>query len=404
MKILFISTLLPCPQDNGGKIKTFHTLKVLSKNHTIDFISFINNKDEQQFIDQISEYCSNISLVEKILIKSHSKKIFLMSFIKSLFSKYPYVVNKFYSRKMKNKITKLQENNMYDVIYVDHLQMMRYKKLFDFPVILDQHNVESLIVKRHIQKEKSIVKKIFLYLEYIKLYRFEKKTINELDYIIALSDRDKNELQNMRNNNYIKKEIETIPICIETDLIKYNYHVNSKKINLLFIGTMSWFPNSQGIQWFVKNVFSQLDKEKFHLFIVGGNPTNEIIQLNQISNITVTGYVKDVNEYFSFCDLLIVPLFIGSGLRVKILEAFAKGMPVISTQIGAEGLAFKERENILIANNQDEFLEVFKEIYEDMGILKSIALKGRETYLNKYSLLALEKDLNKFISTVIKSG
>lgn len=159
MKILFLTTLLPYPLDNGGKIKTFYTLKALSVNHEVDVLCFINNRKDSIYIKNISEICNYIDTVEKVLVARHSMKSLLKDFGKSLFTKYPYVVYKFYSKEMEKKIIEMQQNSSYDLIYVDHLPMMVYHNLFNSPIILDEHNVESLIMKRFYEVERNIVKK-----------------------------------------------------------------------------------------------------------------------------------------------------------------------------------------------------------------------------------------------------
>ncbi|KMY57237.1 glycosyltransferase family 4 protein [Geobacillus stearothermophilus] len=400
MRILFLTTLLPYPLDNGGKIKTFYTLKALSADHEVDVLCFINNKKDNVYKKNISKICNQIDIVEKVLIAKYSKKSLLQDFTRSLFTKYPYVIYKFYSKEMAKKIIELQKNYSYDLIYVDHLPMMIYHNLFNSPVILDEHNVESLIMKRFYEVEKNFIKKIIGYIEYKKLLSFEKFALNRVDRIISLSLQDKQELERLSGSD---KPIDVIPICIESNYVKGQIHrQEGEKLKILFVGTMSWYPNSHGLTWFIEEVFSKLDENKFELYVVGGNPPASITKWNEKSNIHIVGYVTDVNQYIDICHVNVVPIFIGSGLRVKIIEAYSKGIPTISTSIGAEGIEVRNGENIIIANEPEEFISSLNELYNNMSLLNHIKNEALKTYETHYSVSVLAHKLNQIISLQTK--
>lgn len=301
---------------------------------------------------------------------------------------------------MAKKIIELQKNYSYDLIYVDHLPMMIYHNLFNSPVILDEHNVESLIMKRFYEVEKNFIKKIIGYIEYKKLLSFEKFALNRVDRIISLSLQDKQELERLSGSD---KPIDVIPICIESNYVKGQIHrQEGEKLKILFVGTMSWYPNSHGLTWFIEEVFSKLDENKFELYVVGGNPPASITKWNEKSNIHIVGYVTDVNQYIDICHVNVVPIFIGSGLRVKIIEAYSKGIPTISTSIGAEGIEVRNGENIIIANEPEEFISSLNELYNNMSLLNHIKNEALKTYETHYSVSVLAHKLNQIISLQTK--
>lgn len=400
MRILFLSTLLPFPLNNGGKIKTYYTLKSISKKNVVDFVSFINHDSEKEYQKEVEKITNSVYALKKNVIRGSSKLHFLKSYFYSLFKKYPYVIDKFWSEELKNKLIEMQELYNYDLIYIDHLPMMIYSDIFKAPIVLDQHNVESQIMNRYTRNEKNVFKKIAAMIEYKKLIAFEKKMLLVASKIITLSNSDKEEFEKMEMKSTNKLSV--IPICIEQDYRKETLIDNSKnKIKLLFMGTMSWFPNYQGIMWFIKNVFLKLDTTKFELYVVGGNPPKDLLLYNRIENINVTGFVEDMNHYVDLCDLSIVPLFIGSGLRVKIIEAFSKGLPNISTSLGAEGIETLPNKNILIADNEQEFISILEEIQNKPLILREISQNGIKTYEEHYSLIVLEEKINNVIESVV---
>lgn len=400
MKILFLTNLLPYPLNNGGKIKSFYTIKSLASNHSIDLVTFVNSDDDFKYVNELKKIVNNVYVIKKTLIRNSSKIKFLTTFFLSLYTDKPYVIYKFWSQKMFNLLQQLQSLNNYDLVYIDHLPMMIYKDLFqNKKLVLDQHNVESLIIKRYALNENSIIKKFLGLLEYKKLEKFEKKMMSIADRIIVLSEEDKKIFNSMVDN--IDEKMSVIPICIESNYKKTISTLNNKKtLKILFMGTMSWFPNQHGIEWFVKNVFSKLNKEDFELYIVGNSPSKEILKWNRFDNIHVTGYVEDINYYIELCDVNVVPLFIGSGMRVKIIESFSKGIPTISTTIGAEGIKVENWKNIIIADDAKTFIDCLVKLQKHREILTKISENAYQTFVENYSLTVLENKLGRVIKSV----
>lgn len=394
MKILFITNLLPYPFDNGGKIKTYNTLKILSKSNEIDLMCFYEDEEDLVKKDHLYRFCKNIDCIKKPIITSKNINYMLKLAIKNLFSKIPLVAYKYMDKKFENiLISKIDKNN-YDAIYIDHLQLGGYLdkiKKIDKKYILDEHNAESTIILRKAKQSKNIIKRMYFYYEYKRLRNFESYIINKVDKVIVLSEEDKNilkEISREKDEKFIQ-----IPIPIEIDYEKSSSIKSSTHYNILFLGTLSWFPNSQGIEWFIDNVVPKLDRQKisYSLYVVGKDPSSKLIEIGNVKdNIIVTGFVNDVNEYIEKCDFMVVPLFIGSGMRVKILEAMGKKMPVISTTIGCEGIEVKNKESILIANDEVEFVEAIKYV-SNKEVYEEIRNKSKQIFEEQYSVRALEE-------------
>lgn len=392
MKILFITNLIPYPLDNGGKIKTYNILEILSEENEIDLFAFYENEKERESIDFLKRKFRNVVGVEKILTTKKNIFYMLTIAIKSIFSKYPFVILKYIDKKMRNLLEEYILDNNYDLIYIDHLQLGVYYdvlKKTNKKIYLDEHNCEYQILKRKFHDESSILKKIFFGLEYKKLKKFEETIINKVDKVIVLSDEDKKLLMSNKNED----KFINIPIPIKTNYKKIIGSKIQDEINLIFLGTLTWYPNAQGIEWFVDNVIPILERNeiKYKLHIVGKDPSISLIEkCKENDNVIITGYVDSIDEYIDKCDIMIVPIFIGSGMRVKILEGLGKRIPIISTSIGAEGIEIKNNKNILLANDENEFVEAIinlknKELYETLQI------NGYETFNNLYSIEAISK-------------
>jgi glycosyltransferase involved in cell wall biosynthesis len=265
--------------------------------------------------------------------------------------------------------------------------------------LLDEHNCEYLIMKRHCENAVNPVKKLFLKIEYKKLMRFESKMLQQMDKIIILSEEDNKYLQEITKHEF-KSEI--IPICIDEHIRKDVTEYDNTVVKMLFLGTMTWEPNRSGLLWFLKNVIPQLKAQgiNYSLDIVGKNPGEEIMKLASADkDIHVAGYVEDTEVYFKKCDCMIVPLFVGSGQRVKIIESLSRGFPVISTSVGAEGLAVSDNESILIADTSDEYICALQKL-QNNDVYERIAEQSYMAYKKYYSFEGIKKRIAECVRDI----
>lgn len=401
-KLLFITNLIPYPLDNGGKIKSHNILKALSQNYNIDLICFANDKNDLKYINELRELTDDIQVVEKKLIRDESFSNFAKDYLKSLFTILPYSVNKYYDKRFWDIIEHKLDTNNYSFIYVDHLPMMVYSPLIkEHHIILDQHNVESLIFKRMFRNENNMLKKILGSLEYFKLKKFEIDSMKISNHIICLSSKDQ-EVFEEYGIQYSKMSILPIHILLNK---KYDFKINNYgKLKILFLGSMSWYPNQNGIMWFIENVWSTLNTDLYELYIVGSKPPESIKKYNNDESIFVTGYVESVDDFIEKCDVSIVPLFIGSGQRVKIIESFGKGIPVISTSIGAEGLEYESGKNIIIANTSEEYRGALNDILKNREKLLDISINAQKNFVENYSADILPEKIKYIIDNSLNTS
>ena len=403
MKILFLTNLLPYPLDNGGKIKTFTTIKALADGgHDIDLLCFKETSSSMNDEEtKLLEMCNSVNQIFLPLTTANHKRYMVRIATKSLFSALPFSIYKYQSNAMKKKL-KEQRNKQYDLVYFDHLPMCVYLKYVhklwpNAKIILDEHNCEAVIARRKAKESCSIIKKIFLIIETLKLEKFEVDSIGNTDKIIVLSNADYKSLVTLINHEFNHS---IIPISVPDRGMKNN--LNNEILNILFIGTLTWEPNNAGLLWFLCEVMPIVEAKKLniHLFIVGKNPSKEVkeISTEYKDKITITGYVDSIDEYYDKCDCTIVPLFIGSGQRVKLIEAFSKGMPAISTTIGAEGLEY-DGESIIIADEKNKFADAI-ELMQDRKIREKLRINSRKVYDKFYA----PDTISKLIRLAVEEG
>lgn len=403
MNILFLTNLLPFPLDNGGKIKTYTTLKALAEaGHYIDLVCFNESEciDEENELE-LKKLCRQVEQVQLKLTTSNHMGYMIKVAFKSLFSQYSFGVYKYRSEEMYRLLDRLLKENTYEYIYYAYLHLCIYqpyivKRSPKSNEILDEQNCESIIMQRYARNTKNLAKRLFLKLEAHKLKKFEINAINKVDKCIVLSEEDYRELEAMNGKAF---EHQVIPIGVTDKGIKHERIRQDEVVNILFVGTLTWEPNNHGLIWFLKKVMPNLPEGKYRLYIVGKNPSKEVLSLAKgYKNVVITGYVEDVDPYYDLCDLMVVPLFFGSGQRVKIIEAFSKGMPTISTSIGAEGLSAVNRENIMLADTEEAFVDGIKEM-EDKRMQEKLSANGRTLYEERFSPEVIKKMILEYLNT-----
>lgn len=381
MKILFLISQLPYPLDTGAKIRSFNLIKNLSDKHDITLVAFGGKSGKE-----IEGYCKQIIMIPRI------KENACLAVVKNLFSKYPYSVDKYYSKEMEQKITELTTSNtihptQYDLIHCDSLQVSKnVLNINVIPKLLTEHNIESQILKRAAQAERNLLKKLYLYYQYLKLRRYEIFACKLFNRVITVSEEDKSFLAKFID----KDKISIVPNGVDIEYFKPQT-TNRKPLTegaLVFTGSMDWLPNIDAMKYFCKDILPLIWKRErdLKLYIVGRNAPKDIIALvEKDERIIVTGSVEDVRPYTKKAKVFVVPLRIGGGTRLKILEAMAMGKPVVSTSIGCEGLEVMNKKNIIIADSPDKFAGQVMTLLNNKMMGEDIGRQGRQLVEEKYS-------------------
>lgn len=400
MKILYLANLIPYPLDGGGKIFAFSTIQALSKAHDIDLLCFYEHEDIKNGKAKLLEYCNSVELLPIKVTTQENIPLMMLKAVGSLFSRKPLCISKYIMTEMKTLIAKKMKDTKYDCVFINILAMYGYRDYIktinpNVKIILYEQNCEALIYRRLLTQTKNILKKAFIGLETKKLTDFERKAIQETDELILLSKEDQLALGLNKNCNIIP-----IGVNPPTQTKQYKDKSNDKVV-LLFVGTMTWAPNNEGIIWFLQNVMPLCNnEEKYELYIIGKNPSEKVKSLcNDFRNVHLMGYVESVDEYYEKCDALVVPLFIGGGQRVKIIEAFGRGIAVISTTIGAEGLKYCDGETIMIADDAESFKSQIDKC-QTTEYIKKIGENGRRVFDEEYSTDIIGQRINEVVEGV----
>ncbi len=303
-----------------------------------------------------------------------------------LFSSKSYQARRFYSKKAAKKIGWLIEKHHYDYIVLDSLYTAVYlqeiKKKYTGKIFLRSHNIEYQIWQTLRSNESNPLKRKLLMYETKRLKKWEESLYQRVDGIFTITPNDEFITQKLSSNI----PVITLPVSMEVS-------ANTKKrvmhlpLRLFHIGAMNWEPNQDAIQWFINDwfplIYQQFPDITFHF---AGKAMPIVFNNLKLKNVYCHGEVPDASSFMQQYDVLIVPLRHGSGLRIKILEAMALGIPVISTRKGAEGMPVTDGENILFADNPDACLRVISQLINTPGLYELLSEKGIAFIQKHYSM------------------
>ena len=388
-RILFLTQVLPYPLDAGPKIRAYYVIRYLSRFYKITLISFVRPTDSQDSIDHLSQYCESIISVNI----NRSRFSDIIALIKSFLLRQPFLIIRDSSKNIIDAINNVLNDTYtsFEYIHADQLWMAKYAlyakrvaiRNHRSPItILDQHNAVFLIPQRMADKQNNPIFRWLLKLEATKLRRFEKAICKKFNHTVWVTKDDFHAIYYDNNSLVEKKSNSIIPICIDTNSATLPSPLSQEK-NILFIGGMHWPPNAEGINWFVQEVLPIIQDTipNTTIYIIGKSPPD---YLQKRSNIIAPGYVDDLSPYWNKNKVFIVPIFSGGGMRVKILDAWAHGLPIISTSIGAEGIEYIDGKNILIADSPTKFAQNIVQILMNNNLANNLSKNGLEWVRSHY--------------------
>jgi len=385
----------PYPLNTGKRIRTFNLTNELAKNIEVSYLAYGEiNSDAAKYLKShdITPYA-----VKPVDLKQHGIVFYLKLFL-NIFSPYPYIVTSHYTSRFSEKLKQLVKANNFDAIIVEWTPYARYvENMTSCKKIIVAHNIESDIWKRYLENEKNYIKYLYIKLQYNKLLAFEKNAFKYVDGATAVSGKDSVFIERL-NLDY---KIAVIENGVDTGY----FHPMSEDIKgstLVFTGSMDWRPNQDAAVYFVEKMFPLLKQEvpDLNVFFVGRNPPQHIVSLGDQDGIVITGIVDDVRQYIAQGALYIVPLRIGGGSRLKILEAMAMKKPIVSTSVGAEGLEATDGKDILLADTPEDFCNLCLKVLREPQLSENIAEKGFELVHAKYRWESIGKKLLNYITNL----
>ncbi len=419
MRILLLTQIVPYPPDSGPKVKTYHVLRYLAgRGHRITLATFVR-QDEEQHLQSLQPFCAELHAVPL----RRSRLADVRAYAQSLRSGLPFLVTRDAKPEMQSLVNKLTREQWFDIVHADQLTMGQYAlevgswklEVGNHPsLVFDAHNAVWQIVERAQQTAPFFVRP-FLALEAHRIKRYEGALIHQFDHTLAVSAVDRQALldaANLERENpksemprrttsgtvpvcnpargplrCLQSKISIVPIaldCAAAQPVSRSDH----SANIITVSTLFYPPNADGVRWFIREVFPIVRRQmpEATLTIVGARPPQDIVRFatRHSSHVTLTGYVPDLQPYLERAALMVVPVRAASGMRVRILEALARGIPLVTTTTGVEGIEAIHGEHLLVADEPREFAEAVVRLLGNAQLRERLARNGRRLIEEHY--------------------
>ena len=378
LKILLLTQIVPFPPDSGPKVKTYHVLRYLAeRGHRVTLASF-TRAAEVQHLDALRPLCEAAHAVPL----RRSRLADARAYVRSVREGEPFLVARDDLPAMRELVARLTREQAFDIVHADQLTMGQFAIGARGPRrVFDAHNAVWTIVARAARTAPAPLRPL-LGREARLVKRHEGKLCREMDAVLAVSEADRLKLleAGARADN-----ITVVPIAIDTRrLARVTARPDAQDI--VTMGTLYYPPNADGVRCFIREVFPRVRARvaTATLTVIGPRPPRDIARMAHSGTISVTGYVPELVPYLERAAVVVVPVRAGSGMRVRILEALARGVAVVTTTRGAEGIDVRNEEHLLIADEPEAFAVAVARLLNDPALRRRLADNGRRLVEQKY--------------------
>jgi glycosyltransferase involved in cell wall biosynthesis len=413
-RVLLLTHTLPYPLDAGAKVRQYHMLGHLAHDHQVTLVSFVRPEDAQASIEHLRGICQAVHTVP--VRRSALRNV--RAGIKGLLVGLPMTIVRDENRQMAATLRRVTHETAFDVIHADQLSMAWYGRMAarlaagawtsarQVRTLLDEHNAVYLLARRMADTETKPLRRVIMAREARAFARYERAMCRFYDALLTVIPEDRGRLLALlpeEERGAAEQKFAVIPICVDPEQVAPVAHQDGKEPTVLHLGTMFWPPNIQGVLWFAREVLPLIHQQRpeTRFVVVGKDPPPEVRALVADPRIEVTGYVDDLSPYLVAADVFVVPLHAGGGMRVKILDAWMWGLPIISTPIGAEGIELTEGENILLAGDARAFAQATLRVLGEDALNQRLRTEGRVWVEARYSWQAIYEQVDQVYARLL---
>ncbi|MEN8115791.1 MAG: glycosyltransferase family 4 protein [Bacteroidota bacterium] len=400
MKILQVTNKVPYPTKDGGAIACMNLTRGFSHlGHEVTVLA-MNTVKHNVSVDEIPDSVKELAEFKLVEVPARISAIKALSNL--LFSNQPYNAIRFISKKFINRLEKLLTEKEFDVVQLEGLYVCPYipviRKNSDALIVYRSHNVEYEIWDRTAKMSKGLLR---IYLKNLakRIRKFEIKLLNSYDLLVPITERDGTILDEMGNT----KPRHVSQTGIETSALIPNAK-NLEHPSLFHIGSLEWVPNQEGLVWFIEKCWPAI-REKYpelKFYVAGRNAPVWLQKKLDVPNLEFLGEVADAYDFMNSKSIMIVPLFSGSGMRIKIIEGMALGKPIISTPIGVEGIDIEPQKNIIVTSDAYGFIQSVEMLIENRKLFDDIGKNAIGFIHEKFDNLAAAGKLTDFYKEYIR--
>lgn len=399
MRILQVNNKVPYPTKDGGAIACMNLIKGFSHlGHEVTVLSMNTLKhhvSQEEIPDQIAD------LADFRMVEVPARINAFHAFLNLCFSSKPYNAVRFVSKDFMAALDDLLEEKEFDVVQLEGLYVCSYipliRKKTKALVVYRAHNVEFEIWERTAKLAKGL-KRLYLKNLSKRIKKLETTILNKYDVLVPITKRDErilNGLGNIRPTRVSQTGIDSSALIPNVKNLEY--------LSVFHIGSMEWAPNQEALLWFLESCWPRIHENypTLKFYVAGRNAPDWLIQKLDRPNVVFKGEVDDAYDFMNSKAIMVVPLFSGSGMRIKIIEGLALGKSIVSTTIGAEGIDIENRKHLLIANTSDEFVQAVSELVENRNLHDELRRNAIDFIHENFDNLAAAGKLVDFYKTFL---
>jgi sugar transferase (PEP-CTERM/EpsH1 system associated) len=396
MRVLVIDEEFPWPLHSGKRIRTYHLIRELSRRHRITYLAYGHpDSPAGAHFDSMS--------IEPVPVRPpHRAQEGLRFYGRLLFnlaSPHPYTVTSQYTARFRDELRRRVVSRRYDLVICEWSPYARFlSDLQGIKKVIVAHNLEAAIWRRYEATERHPLRRWYVAIQRRKMEEFERRCFAWADGATAVSESDAQVIR----AHHPGLPVEVIENGVDVNYFRPAPNGGDSTPSVMFSGAMDWRPNQDAASYFVSEVWP-LVRERHptaRAVLVGREPPAAIRALGKQAGVTVTGTVDDVRPYIAAASVCIVPLRIGGGSRLKILEAMAMGKAVVSTRIGAEGLRVRDGEHLLVADRPQDFSQAVDRCLNDAALRMQLGASGRKLVEAQYGWGKIAAGYEDFLHTL----
>ncbi|MFN2577916.1 MAG: glycosyltransferase [Pyrinomonadaceae bacterium] len=392
LRVLQFAPRTPWPLDTGAKLRNYHLARIVGMQARISLLAFNDQQIDTSALGKV---------YRRIVTVSRSPGYSFANVLRGAVGRTPLPLLNYTTNEMMNALAQVLADDEFDIVQVESIHLMNYLSLLHSArhrpvVVCDWHNVESDLMSQYAERETNRARKTYARRTARLLKASEIKALNEFDAHLAVSDQDAERLRGLNSRAPI--------LVIENgvDAAHYATEQSATKNRIIFVGSMDYHANIDGAITFARDVWPKVKEKKPELVftIVGRDPSPAVRELSSIAGVEVTGSLADVRPYYAEAIAAVVPLNVGGGSRLKILEAMATGVPVVSTVLGAEGLNVRDGENIVLVDAPQAMAAALIGLVDNRELQKRLIAGGDALVGERYDWSTLGAKLLDYYQTL----
>ena len=395
MKILFLSPTVPFPLTDGGRIRVFNLLKQIAVKNEVTLLALETQTTDADGVAELRQLGIQVHLVPNA---PTLPRVSFGTLVKAFLKRQPITVARYDIPAYRQKFRELIAIQTFDLVHYEMFHIAQFHTETHLPGVLSQQNVDSAIWRRLCSETTNPLYKFAYWTQQLAFQRYERVLSPKFDAVTCTSDIDAAVFQQHCTEN----AIEIIPNGVDITHYRPDFTTEAPA-HLIYIGSMDWYPNEDAVAFFADEVLPRIQEKvpDVAFSIVGGNPSARVQKLAERDGIIVTGRVPEIKPYFAEATVFVVPLRIGSGTRLKILEALAMGKAIVSTTVGAEGLDLKDSAEIFIADEPTAFADAVTRLLTDVQLRRRIGENGRSRVEQDYDWRSIGEKLHALYTKIL---